>query len=102
MELKLAAAIAKDEKMSQAFKDGQDLHSVTAESIGCTRQIAKSANFGLLYGSGPNGLRNYAAGMGVSMTLEELQKLDLIGLKLLMVLLLGIKTCLKKLKTVLA
>lgn len=75
MELKLAAAIAKDEKMSQAFKDGQDLHSVTAESIGCTRQIAKSANFGLLYGSGPNGLRNYAAGMGVSMTLEEATKI---------------------------
>tara|TARA_R100001509_G_scaffold105043_1_gene62049 strand:+ start:1628 stop:3448 length:1821 start_codon:yes stop_codon:yes gene_type:complete len=73
MELRLAAAIAKDEKMIQAFKDGEDLHTVTAEAIGCTRQIAKSANFGLLYGSGANGLRNYAAGSGVSMTLEEAQ-----------------------------
>lgn len=74
MELRLAAAVAQDEKMIQAFKDGQDLHTVTAEAIGCTRQIAKSANFGLLYGSGANGLRNYAAGSGVSMTLEEAKK----------------------------
>lgn len=74
MELRLAAAVAQDKKMIQAFKDGEDLHTVTAEAIGCTRQIAKSANFGLLYGSGANGLRNYAAGSGVSMTLEEAQR----------------------------
>ncbi|MGA0341691.1 MAG: DNA polymerase [bacterium] len=71
MELRLAAAVAKDEKMIQAFKDGEDLHTVTAEAIGCSRQIAKSANFGLLYGSGANGLRNYAASSGVTMTLDE-------------------------------
>jgi hypothetical protein len=35
------------------------------------RQISKSANFGLLYGSGARGLRNYAAGMGVQMDLAE-------------------------------
>ena len=52
MELRLAAAVAKDEAMSQAFIDGKDLHTATAEAIGCDRQIAKSANFGLLYGSG--------------------------------------------------
>ena len=74
MELRLAAAVAQDKKMIQAFKDGKDLHTVTAEAIGCTRQIAKSANFGLLYGSGAKGLRNYAAGSNVSMTLEEAQK----------------------------
>jgi len=71
MELRLAAAVAKDEKMIQAFKNGEDLHTVTAEAIGCSRQIAKSANFGLLYGSGANGLRNYAASSGVTMTLDE-------------------------------
>ena len=58
MELRLAAAVAQDERMIQAFQDGEDLHTVTAEAIGCSRQIAKSANFGLLYGSGANGLRN--------------------------------------------
>ena len=71
MELRLAAAVAQDERMIQAFQAGEDLHTVTAEAIGCTRQIAKSANFGLLYGSGANGLRNYAAGVGITMTLEE-------------------------------
>jgi DNA polymerase-1 len=71
MELRLAAAVAQDERMIQAFQGGEDLHTVTAEAIGCSRQIAKSANFGLLYGSGANGLRNYAAGVGITMTLEE-------------------------------
>ena len=75
MELRLAAAVAQDKRMIQAFKDGEDLHTVTAEAIGCTRQIAKSANFGLLYGSGANGLRNYAAGSGITMTLEEAKEI---------------------------
>lgn len=70
MELRLAAAVAQDEKMTKAFQAGEDLHTVTAEAIGCTRQIAKSANFGLLYGSGAKGLRNYAASSGVTMTVE--------------------------------
>ena len=52
MELRLAAVVAEDENMMQAFKDGKDLHTATAEALGCERQIAKSANFGLLYGSG--------------------------------------------------
>ena len=71
MELRLAAAVAEDERMIKAFQDGEDLHTVTADAIGCTRQIAKSANFGLLYGSGAKGLRNYAAGVGITMAVEE-------------------------------
>ena len=71
MELRLAAIVAKDENMMQAFKDGKDLHTATAEALGCERQIAKSANFGLLYGSGAKGLSNYAAGMGVRLSEAE-------------------------------
>ena len=71
MELRLAAAVAKDKRMIAAFQAGEDLHTVTAESIKCDRQTAKSANFGLLYGSGPSGLRNYAGGMGITMTQER-------------------------------
>ena len=71
MELRLAAAVAKDEKMTAAFQAGEDLHTVTAEAIGCDRQIAKSANFGLLYGSGATGLRNYAGASGNTITLDE-------------------------------
>ena len=71
MELRLLAVVAEDENMCNAFIDGKDLHTVTAEALGCDRQVAKSANFGLAYGSGAKGLRNYAAGMGVQITLEE-------------------------------
>ena len=71
MELRLAAVVAQDKNMMQAFIDGKDLHTATADALGCDRQIAKSANFGLLYGSGAKGLRNYAAGMGVQITLAE-------------------------------
>tara|TARA_Y100001938_G_C8093332_1_gene436510 strand:+ start:1626 stop:3569 length:1944 start_codon:yes stop_codon:yes gene_type:complete len=75
MELRLAAALAEDEKMIEAFKEGADMHTFTAEAMGCDRQIAKAANFGLLYGSGAEGLRNYAGGSGVVMTKEEAVKI---------------------------
>jgi len=71
MELRLAAAVAQDERMITAFQAGEDPHTVTANALGCDRQIAKSANFGLLYGSGATGLRNYAGGNGVTITREE-------------------------------
>ena len=74
MELRLLAVVAEDKNMCTAFIEGQDLHTVTSEALGCSRQIAKSANFGLAYGSGAKGLRNYAAGMGVQITLEEATK----------------------------
>jgi DNA polymerase I-like protein with 3'-5' exonuclease and polymerase domains len=75
MELRLAAAVAKDPVMTKAFQDGADLHSLTAEIIGCDRQVAKSANFGLLYGSGATGLRNYAGAMGITMSMDEAKKI---------------------------
>ena len=81
-ELRLAAEISGDEKMKKAYQDGEDLHDMTAKAIGCTRQTAKSCNFGLLYGSGANGLRNYANGMGVSLTIEEATKVRAEWLKL--------------------
>ena len=71
MELRLLAVETGDENMCTAFIDGEDLHTVTAEALVSDRQVAKSANFGLAYGSGAKGLRNYAAGMGVRLSLEE-------------------------------
>lgn len=84
MELRLAAAIAEDETMIAAFKADMDLHVITAEAIygppvedakemKQRRQVAKSANFGLLFGAGANGLREYAGSMGITMTLDEAQ-----------------------------
>jgi DNA polymerase I-like protein with 3'-5' exonuclease and polymerase domains len=82
MELRLLAAISGDVRMTQAFVDGQDLHSITASVLypeptddetekKHRRQVGKSAAFGLAYGSGAKGLRNYAASMGVTLTLDE-------------------------------
>ena len=86
MELRLAAAIAKDNVMADAFKADLDLHTLTAAAIygeptedtkeeKRRRQVAKSANFGLLFGSGAGGLRDYAGAMGITMTLEEAQEI---------------------------
>lgn len=80
MELRLAAAEAQDELMIRAFQEDKDLHTLTAMQIYGVgeeevtkeqRQIAKSANFGLLFGSGARGLRNYAGAMGIQMSMEE-------------------------------
>ena len=80
MELRLAAAEAGDELMIRAFQEDKDLHTLTAMQIYGVgedevtkeqRQIAKSANFGLLFGSGARGLRNYAGATGIQMSMEE-------------------------------
>jgi DNA polymerase-1 len=81
MELRAGGIIADDLKMKTAFKNGQDLHRLTAASVsgqslnaiakdGAERQLAKALNFGLLYGMGPPRFREYAAeNYGVTMSL---------------------------------
>jgi DNA polymerase-1 len=65
IELRVVAVLAKDEKMLEAFKRGDDIHSVTAASIWNIplqevtkeqRRIAKAINFGIIFGQGPHGL----------------------------------------------
>lgn len=81
IELRLAAQIAPDERLVEAFQRGDDMHTVTARTVlGKTdvtkadRQAAKAVNFGLLYGMGAKGLRQYAADeYGVQWTEEEAQ-----------------------------
>ena len=61
LDLRVAAHISKDKKMSEAFKRGEDIHTRTAAEIfgvdankvtaGMRRQ-AKVLNFGILYGMG--------------------------------------------------
>ena len=86
MELRLAAAESQDALMISAFQRDEDLHTITAQAIypeptedeaelKARRQVAKSANFGLLYGSGAKGLRDYAGAMGITMSVEEAEKI---------------------------
>ena len=58
IELRLLAHFSKDKDMVEAFKNGEDIHLKTAtkifgiESAKEKRSIAKSINFGLIYGMG--------------------------------------------------
>ncbi|EOI0774303.1 DNA polymerase, partial [Campylobacter coli] len=57
IELRMLAHFSEDEKLLNAFKNDEDIHARTAimifgESNYETRSIAKSINFGLIYGMG--------------------------------------------------
>lgn len=61
IELRLLAHFSKDKALVEAFKNQEDIHTRTAISIFGTsdnqkRAIAKSINFGLIYGMGANKL----------------------------------------------
>jgi DNA polymerase I len=65
IELRLLAHFSEDPELTRAFLEGQDIHTSTASLIFNLpqdlvtkemRQIAKTVNFGILYGQGPFGL----------------------------------------------
>jgi DNA polymerase-1 len=78
MELRVAAILAGEETLLEAYRQGQDTHRITAgmilgkpasEITKQERQLAKAVNFGLLYGQGAKGLQAYAASSyGVEIT----------------------------------
>jgi DNA polymerase I-like protein with 3'-5' exonuclease and polymerase domains len=81
IELRIAAEITNDKTMIEAYNKGEDLHKLTASIVlnkpleAITkedRQIAKSANFGLIYGASVNGFRGYAeSNYGISLSEKE-------------------------------
>jgi DNA polymerase I len=87
LELRVMAHIANDEVMTEAYRKGLDLHAVTAAGIlGLkpdefnteqpahkeARQKAKAVNFGVIFGSGPSGLREFARdAYNIQITVEE-------------------------------
>ncbi len=75
IELRVAAHMAGDKKMIEAFKKGVDIHALTASEIYNIpldkvtkdhRRAAKTLNFGILYGMGAQALSE-----GTGMTREE-------------------------------
>lgn len=67
IELRVVAHLAKDKKMSDIFKRGEDIHSTTAMAVfgvdekeltADMRRDAKTINFGILYGLSSFGLSN--------------------------------------------
>src|SRR5262249_46923260 len=68
-----------DERMVEAYRRGEDLHTLTARALlgkaevtKSDRQLAKAVNFGLLYGMGAPAFARYArSNFGVALTEDE-------------------------------
>jgi DNA polymerase-1 len=79
LQLRIAAKVAGDEAMLDAYARGEDLHTRTARQLTgkaevskADRQLAKAVNFGLLFGLGAKGLRGYArSNYGLDLTEAE-------------------------------
>lgn len=56
IELRMLAQYCEDPMMLTAYREGLDLHQQTADQLGITRQEAKTINFGIVYGMGPDAL----------------------------------------------
>jgi len=52
-ELRVVAFYSQEPAMIKLFQEGGDIHQLTADMVGCSRQHAKNINFGLIYGLGP-------------------------------------------------
>ena len=82
IELRIAAKLTGDKRMLDAYRKGEDLHTLTARALlgkeevaKADRQLAKAVNFGLLYGQGAKGLARYArSNYGVALTETEAAK----------------------------
>jgi DNA polymerase-1 len=78
IELRILAILSNDEKMTEIFKEGKDIHAGVASFVfgvdldkvdGEMRRKAKVINFGIIYGMGVSALRKNLGG-----TREEAQK----------------------------
>lgn len=83
LELRIAAECSGEERMSQAYREGADLHTRTAalmngidesEVTKDQRRDAKTYNFGALFGSGAKSIRVQAAAAGLFLSEEEAEE----------------------------
>lgn len=85
LELRVAAILAREQRMIEAYRNGEDLHRLTASVVmgksledvtGEDRQKAKAVNFGFLYGMGARKFVRYAFdNYSLSFTLEEAEEI---------------------------
>lgn len=55
-EMRLASFYAEEETMANLIRNGEDIHSSTAKTLGIPRDAAKRINFGVIYGIGADSL----------------------------------------------
>ncbi len=65
VEYKIMLDYANEKQMLRMVGNGYDIHTATAELVGVTRDEAKTLNFRILYGSGPQGV---ADSLGISLS----------------------------------
>jgi DNA polymerase-1 len=80
----VAADVTGDSRMTAAYRNGEDLHTLTAslmlekpinEITKQERQSAKAVNFGLIYSMGAAGLQQYSIqSYGVDMSIEQAER----------------------------
>lgn len=84
IELRVAAHLAPEPRLLEAYAQGMDTHRLTGAMIldkapeavtAAERQLAKAVNFGLLFGQGVRGLQAYAAASyGVQLDRAQAQR----------------------------
>ena len=84
LELRVAAYVSGDRNMTEAYRQGKDLHTLTAsflfpgesdEVIKSKRGFAKACNFGLIYGMSANSFADFAKKYGAKITKAEAKEL---------------------------
>jgi DNA polymerase I len=56
LEYRMMAELSQDKNMKEIYLKDLDLHTRTAELLGCSRRVSKNINFGIGYGLTPIGL----------------------------------------------
>lgn len=82
LQMRIAAKFADDKALLKIFQDKADVHTATAQALlgkqdvsRADRQIAKSANFALIFGASAAGLQSYCkTTFGIDLTIEEAEK----------------------------
>jgi DNA polymerase-1 len=82
IELRIAAKVAGEQRMIEAYRRGEDLHTMTARSMTgrqnitpAERKLAKPVNFGLIYGLGAASLsRKAKAEYGIDLSVEDARR----------------------------
>ncbi len=81
-ELRIAAHISGDPKLSESFRAGEDIHAATAAKVAGVpldqvtpeqRYAAKAVNFSILYGATPHGVAR-STGMSVSAAADYIEQ----------------------------
>lgn len=69
IEFRLLAYFSKDPTLLAAYQADKDMHQATADALGCTRNLAKTVNFGLAYGRTAYGMSH-----SMGMSADEAQR----------------------------